>query len=145
MSRSIRLIACAVVFVVGTTDVRAQSEAIIRGQLVADADGSVLSQGAITLTSMSTGTSTKTSLDTTGHFTFPSVGAGDYVITGVADGFSDREVRLTLAPREVRTVTVRLAVLGVTATVNVTGELAPLPRTHSPSSTSLPADRILSL
>src|SRR5439155_26668727 len=45
-------------------------------------------------------------------------------------------------PREVRTVTVGLAVRGVTATVTVTGELAPLPGTHSPSSTSLSAERI---
>jgi hypothetical protein len=91
---------------------------------------------------LSAGTSTQTGVDVTGAFTFSSVAAGDYLLKGGAEGFSNRELRLTLEPREVRTVTVRLTVRGVTATVDVTGELAPLPGTHSPSSTSLPAERI---
>jgi hypothetical protein len=139
------LSAIAVIFIVGTTPVLAQSEAIIRGQLVADADGSALPQGSVTLKSMSTGTSTQTAVDSMGHFTFPNVTPGEYLLSGTADGFSSRDVHLILDPRDVRTVTVRLAVRGLTETVVVRGQIAPLPSTHSPSSTSLSAGRIESL
>src|SRR4029453_11042475 len=99
-----------VVLALSTTPVWAQSEATIRGQLIADADGSALSQGSVTLTSKSTGTTTETTVDSMGSFTFPSVGPGEYLLDATADGFAHRNVRLVLQPREVRTIDVGLAV-----------------------------------
>lgn len=132
------LIAC----VGSVTPLWAQSEAVIRGQLIADADGSVLPQGTVKLTAIANGTSTAAMADSIGGFTFPNVSPGEYRLTGSAEGFSNRDLRLVLEPREVRAVTLRLAVRGVAVNVNVTGELAPLPSTHSPSSTALPAERL---
>jgi outer membrane receptor for ferrienterochelin and colicins len=138
-------VACLAVVMTNTMPVWAQSEAVIRGQLVADADGSGLPQGSITLSSISTGVSTDTKVDPMGYFTFSNLSPGEYLVTGAADGFSNREMRVFVEPRDVRTVTLRLAVRGVSQNVHVTGELAPLPSTHSPSSTSLSADRIESV
>ena len=132
------VIAC----VASVTPLWAQSEAVIRGHLIADADGSVLPQGTATLTSIATGTATAAMADSSGGFTFPNLSPGEYRLTGSADGFANRNLRLVLEPREVRAVTLRLAVGGVAVNVNVAGELAPLPSTHSPSSTSLAAERL---
>ena len=99
------LIAC----VGSATPLWAQSEAVIRGQLIADADGSVLPQGTVTLTAIATGTATAAMVDSVGGFTFPNVSPGEYRLTGSAEGFSNRDLRLVLEPREVRAVTLRLA------------------------------------
>jgi TonB dependent receptor-like, beta-barrel/Carboxypeptidase regulatory-like domain len=138
-------VACLAVVMTNAMPVWAQSDAVIRGQLVADVDGSGLPQGSVTLNSISTGASTETKVDPMGYFTFSNISPGEYLVTGAADGFSNREVRVFVEPRDVRTVTLRLAVRGVSENVNVTGELRPLPSTHSPSSTSLSADRIESV
>jgi hypothetical protein len=45
-------------------------------------------------------------------------------------------------PREVRNVTIALAVAGIAVNVNVTADVPQFPRTHSPSSTVLTATRI---
>lgn len=133
------------VFILSVGPARAQSEAVIRGELVAKADGSVLAQGTVTLKSIATGASMQATVDPTGRFAFPNVSPGEYILTGASDGFSNRDVRLILEPREVRTVTLPLSVRGVAVSVTVTGELAPLPSTHSPSSTVLPAERLESV
>jgi hypothetical protein len=140
-----RLLGAFAVLALSAMPVRAQSEAAIRGQLIADADGSALPQGSVTLTLRSTGTTTETTVDSTGSFTFPSVGPGEYLLTAIADGFARRDVRLVLQPREVRAIDMRLVVREVRVRVDVSGELAPLPSTHSPSSTSLSAERLESL
>jgi TonB dependent receptor-like, beta-barrel/Carboxypeptidase regulatory-like domain len=137
--------ACIAVVIINAMSVWAQSEAVIRGQLVADADGFGLPRGSVTLKSVSTGSATETNVDPMGYFTFSNISPGEYLVTGAADGFSNREVRVFVEPRDVRTVTLRLAVRGVSENVNVTGDLARLPSTHSPSSTSLSADRIESV
>jgi hypothetical protein len=129
----------------GVVPARAQSEAVIRGQVVAQADGSPVAQGTVTLKSTASGASTQTTVDTSGRFRFLNVSPGEYVLTGSSEGFSNRDVRLVLEPRELRTVTIPLPVGGIAVNVNVTGELQQLPSTHSPSSTVLTADRIDSL
>src|ERR1700704_4711529 len=118
----------------------AQSEATIRGQVVAAADGSSLSNAAITLTAK--GESTQTTADAAGRFAFQQLTPGEYVVSGSADGFAPREVRLVGDPREVRMVTLALDIRGVEATVQVTGESTPLTSTHSPSSTLLTQERL---
>jgi hypothetical protein len=125
----------------GVGPARAQSESIVRGQLVADADGSALAQGRVELKPVAAGVRADAAIDAAGRFTFSNVIPGEYVLTGSADGFSSRDMRLLLEPREVRTVTLPLALRGLEVDVNVTGELA-LPGTRSPSSTVLSAERI---
>src|SRR5262245_19379433 len=134
--------ACVAAVVASTSPVWAQSGAVVRGQLVADADGLALQQGSVALTSMSTGASKETAIDSMGYFAFSNVDPGDYLLTAKADGFADRDMRLIVAPREIRSVVVRLAVRSVSLNVSVAAELVPLPSTHSPSATSLPAERI---
>ena len=147
MGRCVWFLITVCTFMLGASarSAMAQSEAVLRGQLVAEADGSALPQGSVTLTSASTRSSLQTAVDPTGHFSFPQVGPGEYVLTGTADGFASRELRLSLEPREIRAVTLPLAVAGVAVSVSVTGELTALPSTHSPSSTVLTAERLESL
>jgi outer membrane receptor for ferrienterochelin and colicins len=54
-------------------------------------------------------------------------------------------VRLVLAPRELRTITVSLPVAGFAVNVSVSAEVPRLPSTHSPSSTVLTAERLESI
>lgn len=134
-----------VVLIFGAVSASAQSEAVIRGRLVAEADGSAIAQGTVTLKSITTGASVRATVDPTGRFAFPDVSPGEYVLTGASDAFSDRDVRFILEPREVRTVTLSLALSGVAVSVTVTGEVAALPSTHSPSSTVLRSERLESV
>jgi Carboxypeptidase regulatory-like domain len=131
--------------VVAVAPARAQSEATVRGQIVAGADGSVLARGSATLKSVETGVLTQTAIDPTGHFVFQNVRPGDYVLSGSAEGFSNREIRVVLEPREIKTVTLALELRPLDVNVSVTGELPSLPSTHSPSSTVLTSERLESL
>jgi outer membrane receptor protein involved in Fe transport len=124
---------------------RAQSEAVVRGQMVAAADGSVLAQGTVSLKSITTDASTETTVDSAGRFTFQNVSPGVYVVSGSSNGFATRELRVILEPREVRTITLALDLGRLDVSVNVTGEERSLPSTHSPSSTMLTADHLESL
>jgi hypothetical protein len=117
-----------VVLTVGIRSAWAQAEGVVRGRVVAAADGSALAQVPVTLTSAS-GESLYTSTDVAGRFTFPRMRPGEYVLSAAAEGFSVREVRLVLEPREVRVVTVRLDVGRLAVSVNVTGDI-PLPSTR---------------
>jgi hypothetical protein len=130
---------------VRVTPAYAQSDAAIRGQVVAQADGSPLAQSTVTLRSTAVGTSREAAVDTEGRFTFSNVTPGDYVLSGSSDGFATRAIRLTVAPRELRSITIPLALEGIVERVSVTADLPQLPRTHSPSSTVLTAERIESL
>ena len=124
---------------------RAQSEAAVRGQMVAAADGSPLAQGRVTLRSISTETSTETSVDSAGRFTFQNVSPGEYVVSGSSEGFAGRDVGVVLEPREIRTVTLALELGTLDVSVNVTADVPSIPGTHSPSSTTLTAERLESL
>lgn len=120
----------------------AQSEATIRGQVVAAADGSLLPNAAVIITAVSTRESTRTTADDSGRFVFQRLTPGEYVVSGSADGFAPREMRLVVDPREVRMVTLSLDLRGVEASVQVTGESNP--STYSPSSTLLTQERLAS-
>jgi hypothetical protein len=131
--------------VLNVAPARAQSEAAIRGQIVAAADGSALAQGWVTLKSISTDASTETTVDSAGRFTFQNVSPGEYVVSGSSEGFANRDVRVVLEPREIRAVTLALEVRPLNVSVNVTADVPSLPGTHSPSSTTLTADRLETL
>ena len=65
-----------------------------------------------------------------------------YLVSVSSDGFRARQLRVTVEPREVRTVTVSLEVAGLAVTVAVSGPVASSPGTHSPSSTLLTSERL---
>jgi len=131
-----------IVLGVALVPANAQSEAAIRGRVVAQADGSALAEGTVTLKLLTTGMSAQAAVDANGRFTFSSISPGEYVLTASSNGFANRDVRLVLEPRELRTVTISLPIAGISVTVDVTAEVPALPSTHSPSSTVLTAKRI---
>ena len=120
----------------------AQAESAVRGQVVAAADGSALAEAAVTLKPVATDESVLIRTDASGRFTFPSVSAGEYILSAASEGFRNRELRFMLAPREVQTVTMSLEVGGLDVSVDVAGDLPSLPGTYSPSSTALTSERI---
>ena len=142
MRGTILFVACAAALVFWTIPLSAQSEAVLRGQLVADADGTAIPRGSVTLKSIATGTSVDTRPDQAGAFTFPNLTPGEYLVTASAEGFTSRDVRMLLRPREARILTMRLAVGSVSVNVKVAGNLAALSSTHSPSSTTLSSERL---
>ena len=85
----------------------AQSDSAIRGLVVAAADGSVLDGCTVTLTSSLTGEAVQRRTEATGWFAFPIVRPGDYRLSVSSDGFTARHLTVSVAPREVRTITVR--------------------------------------
>src|SRR5919108_5370502 len=119
----------------------AQAEATIRGQVLAAADSSAVAGVPVALRSQAGGKSLQTNTDPAGRFAFVSVGAGEYILSAVAEGFARRELRLVVEPREVRSITVALDVAPLAVSVDVVAESS-LPSTHSPSSTMLTADRL---
>jgi outer membrane receptor protein involved in Fe transport len=81
------------------------------------------------------------STDPAGRFAFFGVGAGQYILSAVADGFARRELRLVVQPREIRSLTIALDLAPLVVSVDVVAE-GPWPSTHSPNSTMLTADRL---
>ena len=136
------ILAAGFTLILNVAGAQAQSEATIRGQVMAAADGSSLPKAAVTLTAVSKGESTQTTADADGRFVFQQLTPGEYVVSGSADGFAPREARVVVDPREVRMVTLALDLRGVEATVQVTGESNPLTSTYSPSSTLLTQERL---
>src|SRR6185369_2739340 len=128
--------------VVAPDAARAQSEAVVRGQLVAAADGSPLAQGTIALVSRATQASIETTADADGRFAFANVAPGEYLVRGSSQGFSTKDVRIVAEPREIRAVTLALELSPVTVRVDVSAEAISLPSTHSPSSTTLTSERL---
>ena len=130
----------AMAILVFAAPVFAQGEAIIQGQLRARADESALSNARLLLKSRSGQPFGETTTDAGGHFVFTGVAPGEYVLSASAEGFAPRELRLTIAPREVRALDIALDLSGVSVRVAVTGE--PQPSTHSPGSTLLTRERL---
>jgi hypothetical protein len=121
----------------------AQTDAVIRGQAEAAADRSGLAAATATLTSPSAGGTWQVTTDSSGGFVFSQVPPGEYVLSVVLDGFAERSLRLTLAPREVRTLIVSLDVAPITVDVRVAAQPEGIVLgTHSPSSTMLTARQV---
>jgi outer membrane receptor protein involved in Fe transport len=119
----------------------AQVDGVIRGQVVATADGSALAGAPVTLRPQSGGEQVDTSADPAGRFVFIGVRPGEYIVSAAAAGFTPSELRLVIAPREVRSVTLALEVERVVVSVDVVAE-GPSASTHSPSSTLLTPGRL---
>ena len=120
----------------------AQAEGVVRGRVVAGADASVVAGASVLLTrSDESRTMTMTTAGADGRFTLTDVRPGNYLLTVTAGGFRRRELRLAIAPREVRSLTVSLEVGGVAVSVEVTAA-NPFTSTHSPSSTLLSGEML---
>lgn len=141
----LQAVVVAFVSLLATVPVGAQSEADIRGRVVAEADGSALTDATVTLTTGTGGLVREVSVDESGRFVLLEVVPGDYVLSASSTGFLPRELRLTLEPREVRSVALSLGLRGIEVEVDVTGTAPTLASTHSPSSTVLAAARITAL
>jgi len=127
----------------------AQTDAIVRGDVVATADGSVLPQAEVTLTPVAQGVSVavrgsplRASTDAQGHFVFAAVPPAEYIAAVSASGFARKEVRLSVKPRDVNVVSFELDVAAVNVDISVRAEAPALPSTHSPSSTVLTRERL---
>jgi outer membrane receptor protein involved in Fe transport len=121
--------------------VLAQSEGVVRGDVVARLDASAIAGASISLTRADDSPPATTTADAAGRFALTEVRPGNYLLTVTAEGFGRRELRLAIAPREVRSLTVALDVGGVAVSVDVTAA-PPVTSTHSPSSTLL-TDEVL--
>jgi outer membrane receptor protein involved in Fe transport len=130
--------------VIGVAPAHAQTDALIRGSLVAKDDGSPLG-GTVTLEGAGGQTVARVQVDVSGQFSLTRLRPGEYILHASSQGFGARDLRLMLEPHEVRTLRIALAVAGVAVKVEVPGELPHLPSTHSPSSTVLLSSRIDSL
>ncbi|MBI4485932.1 MAG: TonB-dependent receptor [Acidobacteria bacterium] len=119
----------------------AQVDGVIRGQVVAAADGSALAGAPVTLRSQAGSERLHTSADPAGRFVFVGVRPGEYILSAASDGFTPRDLRLVVAAREVMSVTLALDVARVAVSVDVVAE-SPAPSTHSPSSTLLTPERL---
>jgi hypothetical protein len=133
----------AVTCAAGRVPVWAQGEAAIRGRVIAAADGSGLAGAAVELRPVARDESIQTATtDHDGRFTFQRVTPGEYVLTGSIAGLIPAERRLVLQPREIRVVSLPLALSPVEIQMDVVGAAGPLISTRSPSSTVLSAGRL---
>jgi outer membrane receptor protein involved in Fe transport len=120
----------------------AQGDGSIHGVVIAAADASSLTgvrvvlQGATLLEPIETQTAED------GHFAFPRLVPGDYVLTTNQENFASEQYRLTLRPREVHNLRLEMRLRAVEQVVQVSTELPSIPTAHSPGSTLLSSHRL---
>ena len=110
---------------------------------VKDGSGAVLPGTKVLLLNQETGISRTVQTDTSGHYSAPSLGLGNYQVTASLEGFNTevrRGIALTVGREAV--VDMVLSVGAVTQTVEVTGE-APLVESTTSSLGSLVDDRTI--
>ena len=88
------------------TPIWAQSEAVLRGQVVAAQDNSPLPGTVVSVKSVPAGDARQTTTDVQGWFVFTDLRPGEYLLSSARDGFASAEIRLVLKPREIRALTV---------------------------------------
>ncbi len=136
-----RTVTCLGVFLTTRVEpVSAQSEATLRGEVVAAATGSPLTGVGVTLSS-SNGVERRTQTDAQGRFVFTNVRPGVKVVSATADGFAARDVRFVVEARDVHALRLSLDVARIDARIEVVADTT-VPSTHSPSSTMLDAERL---
>ena len=122
---------------------RAQGEGAIHGTVTAQADRSALPGAILELQSAALPAPLKTTTSTDGHFAFPRLVPGDYVLTITHASFREERHRLSLKPREVQNLEFALGLRPVQESVEVTADS--LPSVYSPGSTHLTAERLADL
>ena len=133
----------AIALASSATSAVAQTDGVITGSVTADADGSVVSGAVVELQSGERVTPLQATTGADGHFAFPRLVSGDYVLTVAHNSFQEKRYRLSLKPREVQNVNVAMALKPVQEAVDVTAE--PIPSVFSPGSTHLGAERLAQL
>ena len=123
----------------------AQGEAAIRGQAVAAADGSPIAGAVVALASIPASQVIQATADDDGWFLFPSVRPGEYVVSSAHEGFSPRQLRFALQPREIKILRLSLELSRVEVSLQVMADATTIPSTHSPSSTLLSTERLETL
>jgi hypothetical protein len=125
------------------TPALAQGEAAIHGTVAAKADGSALPDASVEVQGGTLSAPRMTTTTTDGHFAFPSLAPGEYVLTITHASFQEQRYRLALKPREVQNIAVALALRPVQESLEVTA--TSLPTVFSPGSTHLTAERLTEL
>jgi outer membrane receptor protein involved in Fe transport len=120
----------------------AQSDAILQGQVLAAADHSALPGATVMLLSDAGRDPREATTNAEGRFVFSQVAPEQYVVFVAVDGFEARRVVVSIAPREVRALSLALDVARLNVDVQVTAAGRLLPATHSPSSTMLTKERV---
>lgn len=139
------VISMLVVFFATSPHAWAQSDAILRGQVVVAADRSALPHATVTLKPAGGGEPRQAHSDEAGRFAFAQLPPGVYMLSVSIDGFAPFEATVSLEPREVAVVPVTLQVQKLDVAVSVIGDAHMLASTHSPSSTVLSAARLETL
>jgi outer membrane receptor protein involved in Fe transport len=136
------LFGIAMVFSAATPSL-AQGEGTIHGTVRARADGSTLPGAIVELQGAALTASITTTATTDGHFAFPRLVPGDYVLIVTHTSFQEARYRLSLKPREVQNIEVGLVLRPVQESVEVTA--GSLPSVFSPGSTHFTAERLAEL
>jgi carboxypeptidase family protein len=84
----------------------------VRG-MVEDSNGAAVAQAAVKLSSQKGNAALKTVTDDTGHFVFPGVTAGEYLLTAKMEGFQKAEVSLRVSTTPPPVLRIRLEVATV--------------------------------
>lgn len=121
----------------------AQGEGAIHGTVTARADGSALPGALVDLQGSALPAPLRMTTPTDGHFAFPRLVPGDYVLTITHPSFQEDRYRLSVKPREVYNLRSALALRPVQESVEVTA--GSLPSVHSPGSTHLSRERLADL
>jgi Carboxypeptidase regulatory-like domain/TonB dependent receptor/TonB-dependent Receptor Plug Domain len=106
--------------------VQAQFRSAIEG-IVTDPSGGVVADAQVVLANIDTGVNLTARTNSAGHYSFPTLPPGKYVITLTATGFSSvKQENITLGAAEIRTVSIALKVGDVSETVTITSDPNPI-------------------
>jgi outer membrane receptor protein involved in Fe transport len=135
---------CAIAFLLSAAGpAYAQADGAINGAVTAEADGSGVPDAVVELQGVLLSSPLRITTTVDGHFVFPRLVPGDYVLTVSHASFQGRQFRLSLKPREVQNIAVALALRPVQEVVEVAA--APILSVFSPGSTHLTAERLAEL
>jgi len=142
MKNHVGCIAVAIcVLLVCATSGFAQSDASIRGTVVAKADSSVLPNADVQIESSVVPMPLHATSGTDGQFAFQRLPPGQYALKVSLASFQEQRIVFTLKPREVQNLTLELTLKGIEQTVEVTAG-AELTATYSPNSTVLQKETV---
>lgn len=141
----VRLLLLTCAFASLAIRVFAQAEGAIIGTVLAEADRSAVVGAELRLKGILAPLNLTATSDAVGGFIFQRLVPGDYELVATQAGFAEQRLRLTLKPREVQNVSLRLALRAVVQEVHVAATAEAVAPTHSPSSTLLQKDAVENL
>jgi outer membrane receptor protein involved in Fe transport len=135
-----RILLLFVLLAVGARSADAQAEATVRGEVVIGG-GAPLKDARVALNPVAGGESHQMVTGADGRFVFTDVRPDLYVLSAMLEGFTPREVRILVKPRDTQSLRLALDVPRIAASVDVVAQ-RDVSGTHSPSSTMLVAEQI---